>query len=151
MGSVHGLRAGAPVIAVSSLQDAITLTDDLPYGLMASIYTADAGTGLRYADAVRAAWVNVNESSNYWETHLPFGGGGGSARLIEPGPTTVRRIAEQQPRRQRQRQPCRRRSAGRLVTPPPIFMEPVGLLRAITGVIADKRRVTHDTTEPGRS
>lgn len=46
---------------------------------MASIYTADAGTGLRYADAVRAAWVNVNESSNYWETHLPFGGGGGSA------------------------------------------------------------------------
>jgi len=68
----------APVIAVTSLEDAITLTDDLPYGLMASIYTADAGTGLRYADAVRAAWVNVNESSNYWETHLPFGGGGGS-------------------------------------------------------------------------
>jgi succinate-semialdehyde dehydrogenase/glutarate-semialdehyde dehydrogenase len=28
---------------------------------------------------VRAAWVNINESSNYWETHLPFGGGGGSA------------------------------------------------------------------------
>ena len=42
----------APAIAVASLQDAITLTDDLPYGLMASIYTADAGTGLRYADAV---------------------------------------------------------------------------------------------------
>jgi len=38
----------------------VTLTDDLPYGLMASIYTADAGTGLRYADSVRAAWVNVN-------------------------------------------------------------------------------------------
>jgi len=44
---------------------------------MASIYTANAATGLRYADAVRAAWVNINESSNYWETHLPFGGGGG--------------------------------------------------------------------------
>ena len=57
----------------------IALTDDLPYGLMASIYTANAGTGLRYADAVRAGWVNINESSNYWETHLPFGGGGGSA------------------------------------------------------------------------
>ena len=69
----------APVITIASLEDAITLTDDLPYGLMASIYTADAGTGLRFADAVRAAWVNINESSNYWETHLPFGGGGGSA------------------------------------------------------------------------
>ncbi len=72
-----GHRAGSS--RSPSLQDAITLTDDLPYGLMAAIYTADAGTGLRYADAVRAAWVNVNESSNYWETHLPFGGGGGSA------------------------------------------------------------------------
>jgi succinate-semialdehyde dehydrogenase/glutarate-semialdehyde dehydrogenase len=69
----------APVIAVASLEDAIALTNDLPYGLMASIYTADAGTGLRFADAIRAAWVNVTESSNYWETHLPFGGGGGSA------------------------------------------------------------------------
>jgi succinate-semialdehyde dehydrogenase/glutarate-semialdehyde dehydrogenase len=68
----------APVIGVASLEDAIALTNELPYGLMASIYTADAGTGLRYADAIRAAWVNVNESSNYWETHLPFGGGGGS-------------------------------------------------------------------------
>jgi len=46
---------------------------------MASIYTANAATGLRYADAVRAAWVNINESSNYWETHLPFGGGGGGS------------------------------------------------------------------------
>lgn len=68
----------APVIAVASLADATALTNDLPYGLMASIYTADAGAALRYADAIRAAWVNVNESSNYWETHLPFGGGGGS-------------------------------------------------------------------------
>jgi acyl-CoA reductase-like NAD-dependent aldehyde dehydrogenase len=76
---VHDAFVAALAAAVASLEDAITLTDDLPYGLMASIYTADAGTGLRYADAVRAAWVNINESSNYWETHLPFGGGGGSA------------------------------------------------------------------------
>ena len=81
----------APVIAVSSLEDAIMLTDDLPYGLMASIYTADAGTGLRYADAVRAAWVNVNESSNYWETHLPFGGGGFISRPGGRGGGTARR------------------------------------------------------------
>ena len=48
----------APVIIGSPpWKDVITLTDDLPYGLMASIYTANAGTGLRYADAVRAAWV----------------------------------------------------------------------------------------------
>jgi succinate-semialdehyde dehydrogenase/glutarate-semialdehyde dehydrogenase len=31
---------------------------------------------------VRTGWVNVNESSNYWETHLPFGGRSGSASGI---------------------------------------------------------------------
>ena len=34
------------------------------------------------ADAVRTGWVNINESSNYWETHLPFGGRAGSASGI---------------------------------------------------------------------
>ena len=27
---------------------------------------------------MRAGWVNVNESSNYWEAHLPFGGRAGT-------------------------------------------------------------------------
>ena len=65
----------APIIAVDSLADAIKLTNALPYGLMASIYTRDHAAGLRYADAIKAAWVNINESSNHWEPHLPFGGG----------------------------------------------------------------------------
>ncbi|MGV9633088.1 aldehyde dehydrogenase family protein [Nocardia rhamnosiphila] len=68
----------APITPIRSLEDAITLTDDLPYGLMAAIYTRDPATGLRYSDSVRAAWVNINESTNYFESHLPFGGGAGS-------------------------------------------------------------------------
>jgi acyl-CoA reductase-like NAD-dependent aldehyde dehydrogenase len=31
---------------------------------------------------VKTGWVNVNESSNYWETHLPFGGRSGTASGI---------------------------------------------------------------------
>jgi acyl-CoA reductase-like NAD-dependent aldehyde dehydrogenase len=27
---------------------------------------------------VRTGWVNVNESTNYWESQLPFGGRAGS-------------------------------------------------------------------------
>ena len=34
--------------------------------------------GLEFADRVRTGWVNINESSNYWEAHLPFGGRSGS-------------------------------------------------------------------------
>ena len=30
------------------------------------------------AEAVRTGWVNVNEGTNYWESHLPFGGRSGS-------------------------------------------------------------------------
>jgi acyl-CoA reductase-like NAD-dependent aldehyde dehydrogenase len=40
--------------------------------------TKDLRRGLRFAEAARAGWVNVNESTNYWESHLPFGGRSGS-------------------------------------------------------------------------
>lgn len=68
----------APVVAVDSLEHAITLTNSSPYGLLAAIFTADLAKGLAFADNVRTGWVNINESSNYWESHLPFGGRAGS-------------------------------------------------------------------------
>ena len=68
----------APIIPIDHLDDAINLTNSLPYGLIAAIYTADANVGLQYADSIRAAWVNINESTNHWESHLPFGGAAGT-------------------------------------------------------------------------
>jgi acyl-CoA reductase-like NAD-dependent aldehyde dehydrogenase len=68
----------APVVAVDSLEHAIELTNASPYGLLSAIFTADLGAGLRFADAVRTGWVNINDSSNYWESHLPFGGRSGT-------------------------------------------------------------------------
>jgi succinate-semialdehyde dehydrogenase/glutarate-semialdehyde dehydrogenase len=68
----------APVVAISSLEDAIELTNASPYGLLAAIFTADLGAGLEFADRVRTGWVNINESTNYWEAHLPFGGRAGT-------------------------------------------------------------------------
>jgi acyl-CoA reductase-like NAD-dependent aldehyde dehydrogenase len=68
----------APVVAVDGLTEAIELTNRSPYGLLAAVFTADLAAGLRFADEVRAGWVNINESSNYWESHLPFGGRAGS-------------------------------------------------------------------------
>jgi succinate-semialdehyde dehydrogenase/glutarate-semialdehyde dehydrogenase len=68
----------APVLAIDSLQEAIDLTNASPYGLLAAIFTADLSAGLEFADRVHTGWVNINESSNYWESHLPFGGRSGS-------------------------------------------------------------------------
>jgi succinate-semialdehyde dehydrogenase/glutarate-semialdehyde dehydrogenase len=68
----------APVVEISSLDEAISLTNASPYGLLSAIFTRDLNAGLRFADGVHTGWVNVNESSNYWESHLPFGGRSGS-------------------------------------------------------------------------
>jgi acyl-CoA reductase-like NAD-dependent aldehyde dehydrogenase len=68
----------APVVAIDSLEHAIELTNASPYGLLSAIFTANLQHGLEFADRVRTGWVNINESSNYWEAHLPFGGRAGT-------------------------------------------------------------------------
>jgi succinate-semialdehyde dehydrogenase/glutarate-semialdehyde dehydrogenase len=68
----------APVVSIGSVEDAVRLTNALPYGLLAAIFTADVARALRYADEARVGLVNINETTNYWENHLPFGGRAGS-------------------------------------------------------------------------
>jgi acyl-CoA reductase-like NAD-dependent aldehyde dehydrogenase len=68
----------APVVAIDSLDQAIALTNASPYGLLSAVYTADLERGLQFADRVHTGWVNINESTNYWESHLPFGGRSGT-------------------------------------------------------------------------
>jgi acyl-CoA reductase-like NAD-dependent aldehyde dehydrogenase len=64
----------APIMGISSLEEAIELTNAQSYGLMAAIFTADLAAGMRYADSVHMGLVNLNETTNYWEPHLPWGG-----------------------------------------------------------------------------
>jgi acyl-CoA reductase-like NAD-dependent aldehyde dehydrogenase len=68
----------APIVSIGSLDEAIRQTNSQPWGLMAAIFTRDLGAGLRYADSVGMGLVNINETTNYWEPHLPWGGGGRS-------------------------------------------------------------------------
>jgi acyl-CoA reductase-like NAD-dependent aldehyde dehydrogenase len=67
-----------PISTIRSEDEALAIIDSGPYGLLVSIFTEDLRRGLRFAEAARAGWVNVNEGSNYWESHLPFGGRAGS-------------------------------------------------------------------------
>ena len=70
-----------PVIPISTIRDeeeALRIIEASPYGLLTAVWTRDLARGLRFAEAARAGWVNINESSNYWESHLPFGGRAGS-------------------------------------------------------------------------
>jgi acyl-CoA reductase-like NAD-dependent aldehyde dehydrogenase len=67
-----------PIRTIGGEDDALATIEDSSYGLLAAVFTRDLARGLRFAEAARAGWVNVNASSNYWESHLPFGGRSGS-------------------------------------------------------------------------
>jgi succinate-semialdehyde dehydrogenase/glutarate-semialdehyde dehydrogenase len=67
-----------PITRIRSDEEALAIANSSPYGLLTAVWTQDLARGLRFAEGVRAGWVNVNESTNYWESHLPFGGGAGS-------------------------------------------------------------------------
>jgi len=68
-----------PVMRISSDDEALQIANASPYGLLTAVWTRDLARGLRFAEAVDAGWVNVNESTNYWESHLPFGGRSGKS------------------------------------------------------------------------
>ena len=68
----------APITRIGSVDEAIGIVNASPFGLLNAIFTRDLREGLRFAESVRAGWVNINEGTNYWESHLPFGGRAGS-------------------------------------------------------------------------
>jgi len=67
----------APIIKFRDEKQALELANDSPYGLLGAVYTEDLSRALRFADGLDTGWVNINESTNYWEAHLPFGGRAG--------------------------------------------------------------------------
>ena len=68
-----------PITTIASDGEALQIANSSPYGLLTAVWTRDLARGLRFAEAVDAGWVNVNESTNYWESHLPFGGRSGKS------------------------------------------------------------------------
>ena len=70
-----------PVLCIerfTSLQQAISLANQGPYGLTASIFTASQATAMQFARQSTAAMVHVNGPTIAEEAHVPFGGNGDS-------------------------------------------------------------------------
>lgn len=68
----------APILKVSSAEEAVAIANQSSLGLIASLWTRDLSNAWRVAEALPHGSVNVNETSNYWDQLAPFGGAGRS-------------------------------------------------------------------------
>jgi succinate-semialdehyde dehydrogenase/glutarate-semialdehyde dehydrogenase len=71
-----------PVLKVATEAEALELLNSSPYGLTAAVFTRDLARGLAFAERAEVGWVNINASTNLWESHVAFGGRAGSASGI---------------------------------------------------------------------
>jgi acyl-CoA reductase-like NAD-dependent aldehyde dehydrogenase len=67
-----------PLIRVTSDEEALRVANASHLGLQAAVYTSDLARAFRFADGLRAGNVVVNDSTDYWEAHEPFGGAPGT-------------------------------------------------------------------------
>ena len=63
-----------PIVAFDSIDEAVALANDSPYGLQAAIFTTDLSTAMSVAYGLEAGGVIVNWSSAVRAENLPFGG-----------------------------------------------------------------------------
>jgi len=67
----------APLLVIDSDEQAFELARDNRYGLVSSVFTQDIDRAFRYIEEMPTGIVNINDTSNYWELHIPFGGASG--------------------------------------------------------------------------
>jgi succinate-semialdehyde dehydrogenase/glutarate-semialdehyde dehydrogenase len=63
-----------PIFVARDDEEAIRLANDSYLGLQAAVFTANANRAFRYMQQLQVGNVVINDSSDYWEPHVPFGG-----------------------------------------------------------------------------
>jgi succinate-semialdehyde dehydrogenase/glutarate-semialdehyde dehydrogenase len=64
----------APVVKISSAEEALAIANSLDYGLSMSVFTSSMTTAFMMAEGMEAGQVSVNSGTNDWELNGPFGG-----------------------------------------------------------------------------
>ena len=67
-----------PLIEVAGDDEALAVANECYLGLQAAIYTTSLKRAFKYLDNLRVGNVVVNDSTDYWEAHEPFGGASGT-------------------------------------------------------------------------
>lgn len=64
----------APIMKAHSEEEILDWAHRNAYGLVSSIWTSNMKRAFFFAENLRTGIVNINETSAYWEPHIPFGG-----------------------------------------------------------------------------
>jgi acyl-CoA reductase-like NAD-dependent aldehyde dehydrogenase len=67
-----------PLIVVDGDDEALAVANDSYLGLQAAVYTGSLKRAFRFLDSLQVGNVVVNDSTDYWEAHEPFGGASGT-------------------------------------------------------------------------
>ncbi len=86
-----------PIMKVADLEEAVRLSNDSPYGLQASVWTADTDLGERIARRLESGVVCVNDAQlNYVALELPMGGWKDSGVGSRHGADGIRKYTKRQ-------------------------------------------------------
>jgi len=64
----------APIVRVSTVEEAITVANDTEYGLSAAIFSRDVNRALGIAKRIDSGICHINGPTVQDEAHIPFGG-----------------------------------------------------------------------------
>ncbi|SMP71678.1 aldehyde dehydrogenase family protein [Anoxynatronum buryatiense] len=67
----------APIITFKDDDEALRIANGTKYGLQMAVFTSSMKKAFYFADRLEAGNVVINDSTDFWEAHEPFGGGGG--------------------------------------------------------------------------
>jgi len=70
-----------PIAPVTPLRDdqILAAANASGLGLSSAVFTRDIERAFWFAERLQTGQVTINDTSNYWELHLPFGGWAGKA------------------------------------------------------------------------
>jgi acyl-CoA reductase-like NAD-dependent aldehyde dehydrogenase len=86
----------APLVRSTSDDELLRVANASEHGLVAAVFTQSLRRAWHFAERLESGSVVVNDTSNYWELHLPFGGraGRGSGRGRLGGRHTLEEFTE---------------------------------------------------------
>lgn len=64
----------APIVRLGGDDAILEAANGGKHGLVAAVFTSSLKRAFRFAERLETGTVVVNDTSNYWELHLPFGG-----------------------------------------------------------------------------